>query len=260
MIIRSGIIISSLLLSLSAPAQNLLQGTWIDLTHAFNKSSVYWPTADMFEQTEVFAGHTEGGYYYSAYNFSAAEHGGTHLDSPIHFAEGGLTADQLPLEQLVGPGFIIDVAKQSAENVDYLVTAADIEAFEKAHGTLPKGAIVLLMTGRAGLYNDREQYMGTAERGEAAVAKLHFPGLSKEGASLLVARGINAVGIDTPSIDYGQSRDFAAHVELMTHNIPAFENVGDMSALPATGSTIIALPMKIEGGSGGPLRIVAHIE
>lgn len=260
MIIRSGIVISSLLLSLAAPAQDLSQGKWIDLTHAFNESSVYWPTADMFEQTEVFAGHTEGGYYYSAYNFSAAEHGGTHLDSPVHFAEGGLTADQLPIKQLVGPGFIIDVSQQSAENVDYQVTTADIEAFEKAHGILPKGAMVLLMTGRAGLYNDREQYMGTTERGEAAVAKLHFPGLSKEGASLLVARGINAVGIDTPSIDYGQSSDFATHVELMTHNIPAFENVADMSTLPATGSTIIALPMKIEGGSGGPLRIVAHIE
>ncbi|MFD1007235.1 MULTISPECIES: cyclase family protein [Oceanisphaera] len=260
MIIRSGIVISSLLLSLSAPAQDLSHGKWIDLTHAFNENSVYWPTADMFKQTEVFAGHTDGGYYYSAYNFSAAEHGGTHLDSPIHFAEGGHTADQLPVEQLVGPGFVIDVSKQSAENVDYLVTAADIEAFEKDHGALPKGAIVLLMTGRAELYNDREQYMGTAERGEAAVAKLHFPGLSKEGASLLVARGINAVGIDTPSIDYGQSSDFATHVELMTHNIPAFENVADMSALPATGSTIIALPMKIEGGSGGPLRIVAHIK
>ena len=74
-----------------------------------------------------------------------------------------------------------------------------------------------------------------------------------------VARKIGAVGIDTPSIDFDQSRDFAAHVELMTHNIPAFENVADMSALPATGSTIIALPMKIEGGSGGPLRIVAHM-
>ncbi|WP_417618363.1 cyclase family protein [Oceanisphaera sp.] len=260
MIIRSGILISSLLLSLPAVALDLSQGKWIDLTHSFNEHSVYWPTADMFQQTEVFAGQTEGGYYYSAYNFAAAEHGGTHLDSPIHFAEGGHSADQLPIEQLIGPGFVIDVSTQSAENVDYLVTAADIEAFEQTHGVLPKGAMVLLMTGRAGLYGDREQYMGTAERGAAAVAKLHFPGLSKEGARLLVARGIHGVGIDTPSIDYGQSTDFAAHVELMTHNIPAFENVADMSALPATGSTIIALPMKIEGGSGGPLRIIAHIE
>ena len=118
---------------------------------------------------------------------------------------------------------------------------------------------MLLNTGRAGLYSDREAYMGTAERGEAAVAKLHFPGLGKDGAELLVARGIGAVGIDTPSIDHGQSKNFETHVALMTNDIPAFENVADMSALPPTGATIVALPMKIEGGSGGPLRIVAHV-
>jgi kynurenine formamidase len=101
--------------------------------------------------------------------------------------------------------------------------------------------------------------MGTAERGAEAVAKLHFPGLGTEGAELLIERGIDAVGIDTPTIDNGQSADFATHVALMTHNIPAIENVADMAELPPTGATIIALPMKIEGGSGGPLRIVAHV-
>ena len=118
---------------------------------------------------------------------------------------------------------------------------------------------MLLNTGRAVLYPDREKYMGTAERGAEAVPKLHFPGLSKQGAELLVKRGIGAVGIDTPSIDYGQSQGFEAHVMLMANNIPAFENVADMSDLPPTGATIIALPMKIEGGSGGPLRIIAHV-
>ncbi len=240
-----------------ASAQDITKGTWVDLTHPFNEESVYWPTAQTFTKTEVFHGHTQGGWFYAAYNFAAAEHGGTHMDSPIHFAEGANTTDQVPIEQLIGPGFVIDVTRQAAEDVDYLVTAADIEAFEAEHGRLPEGAIVLLNTGRADLYPDRKAYMGTDERGEAAVAKLHFPGLSAEGAALLVERGIAAVGIDTPSIDYGQSKDFAAHVELMTHNIPAFENVADMSALPPTGSSIIALPMMIEGGSGGPLRIVA---
>ena len=101
--------------------------------------------------------------------------------------------------------------------------------------------------------------METDERGAVAVAKLHFPGLSERAAALLVARKIGAVGIDTPSIDRGQSKTFAAHVRLMTNNIPAFENVADMSALLPTGTTIIALPMKIEAGFGGPLRIVAHV-
>ena len=157
------------------------------------------------------------------------------------------------------PGIVIDVSDQAAADVDYRVSAADLEAFEAQHGAVPAGAIVLLNTGRAGLYPDRATYMGTAERGAQAVADLHFPGLGTDGAALLIARGIGAVGIDTPSIDYGQSTDFATHVALMTHNIPALENVADMNALPPTGSTIVALPMMIEGGSGGPLRIVAHV-
>ncbi len=257
----SRIAAASLAALLAAPAfsQDLGSGRWIDLTHPFNADSVYWPTAQMFEKETVFEGRTEGGWYYSAYNFAAAEHGGTHLDAPIHFAQGAPTADRIPVEQLIGPGIVIDVRAKVGKDVDYRVSAADIAAFEAEHGRIPEGAIVLLNTGRASLYPEREAYMGTAERGAEAVRKLHFPGLGKDGATLLVARGIGAVGIDTPSIDYGQSPDFATHVELMSHGIPAFENVADMSALPATGATIIALPMKIEGGSGGPLRIVAHL-
>jgi len=245
--------------TLPAGGQELSGGRWIDLTHPFNAESVYWPTAKMFEKELVFAGHMHAGFYYSAYNFSAAEHGGTHMDAPIHFAEGARTADQVPVDQMIGPGVVIDVTGQVEADVDYLVTPEDLEAHERAHGQIPEGAIVLINTGRASLYPDRETYMGTAERGEAAVAKLRFPGLSKAGAELLVARKIGAVGIDTPSIDYGRSTLFEAHVALMTNNIPAFENVADMSALPLTGATIIAMPMKIEGGSGGPLRIVAHL-
>ncbi len=250
---------AALILAFPAFAQDLSGGRWIDLTHPFNADSVYWPTEKMFEKEVIFEGETPGGWYYTAYNFSAAEHGGTHLDAPIHFAEGGNTADEVPVERMIGPAFVIDVSTQAAADVDYQASAADIEAFETEHGQLPEGAIVLIRTGRASLYPDRAAYMGTAERGEAAVAKLHFPGLGKDGAELLVARGIDAVGIDTPSIDHGQSTSFETHVELMTNNIPAFENVADMSELPATGATVIALPMKIEGGSGGPLRIVAHL-
>jgi kynurenine formamidase len=242
-----------------AYAQDISNGRWLDLTHPFNEASVYWPTAESFTKTEVFHGHTPGGWFYTAYNFAAAEHGGTHIDAPIHFAESGNTVDQVPLDRLVGPGYVIDVSEQAEKDVDYQVSAADIEKFEAEHGQIPEGAIVLLRTGRASLYPDREKYMGTAERGEGAVAKLHFPGLGTDGAELLIERGIGAVGLDTPSIDYGQSKDFSTHVALMTNNIPAFENVADMSDLPPTGSTIVALPMKIEGGSGGPLRIVAHV-
>ena len=257
MLFRIAVLAASFMLP--AQAQDLSSGRLVDLTHPFNEQTVYWPTARMFEKTEVFKGRTAGGFFYSAYNYSAAEHGGTHMDSPIHFADGTNTTDQVPISQLIGPGFVIDVSAQVSQNVDYQVTAVDIRKFETEHGSIPEGAIVLIRTGRASLYPDREAYMGTAERGSEAVPDLHFPGLSLGGAKLLVFRGIGAVGLDTPSIDYGQSTDFATHVELMTHNIPAFENVADMSELPPTGITIIALPMKFEGGTGGPLRIVAHI-
>ncbi len=256
---RTAILAAILLYSGTALAQDISKGRWIDLTHAFNKDTVYWPTAKMFRKTEVYRGLTPGGWFYSAYNFAAAEHGGTHMDSPIHFADRTRSTDQVPLGQLIGPGFVIDVSRQVRANVDYLIGADDIRAFEAKHGRLPAGSIVLLNTGRATLYTDRKAYMGTDERGAEAVAKLHFPGLSERAAALLVDRKIGAVGIDTPSIDRGQSKTFASHVRLMTNNIPAFENVADMSGLPPTGATIIALPMKIEGGSGGPLRIVAHV-
>lgn len=250
---------AALLMAPAISAQDMSQGNWVDLTHVFNEKSIYWPTAEPFRKTEVFHGHTPGGWFYSAYNFAAAEHGGTHIDAPIHFAEGGRTVDQVPVSQLIGPGFIIDVSRQAAADVDYLVAIADIEAFESKYGPIPAGAIVLIHTGRARLYADPAAYMGTTARGPDAVAKLRFPGLSSSAAAFLVRRNIKAVGIDTPSIDRGQSKRFEAHVELMSHNVPAFENVGDMSMLPPTGTTIIALPMKIEGGSGGPLRIIAHV-
>lgn len=259
MALRLGLLVATALVASAVSAQDISHGRWVDLTHAFNDRSIYWPTAEPFKKTTVFHGHTAGGWFYSAYNFSAAEHGGTHIDAPVHFAEGARTVDQLPVSQLIGPGCVIDVSRQAAADVDYLVSVADIQAFEAAHGQIPEGAIVLLNTGRARLYANPGAYMGTTDRGADAVAKLHFPGLSQSAAAFLVRRRIKAVGIDTPSIDRGQSKAFEAHVELMTHNIPAFENVGDMSSLPPVGSTIIALPMKIEGGSGGPLRIVAHV-
>jgi kynurenine formamidase len=260
-VIFPGILLAAfaIFLACSASAQDISKGRWIDLTHAFNEKTIYWPTAETFHKDKVFYGPTPGGWFYAAYNYSAAEHGGPHMDSPIHFAEGANTTEQVPLSRLIGPGVVIDVTGQVAQNVNYQVSAADIAAFEAAHGKIPEGAIVLLNTGRAKLYPDALMYMGTAERGPDAVAKLHFPGLGPDAAALLVQREIGAVGIDTPSIDHGQSKTFATHVELMTNNVPAFENVGDMSELPPTGSTIIALPMKIDGGSGAPLRIVAHV-
>ncbi len=231
----------------------------IDLSHSYSPETVYWVTAKEFAMDTVFAGKTDKGYYYSAYNFETAEHGGTHIDAPVHFAEGAQTVDQLPLENLVGSAIKIDVSKNALNNPDYLITINDIRAWEEKHSMeIPKGSIVLLQTGFSTYYPNKVKYMGTNERGEQAVELLHFPGLSSEAAMWLVEnRNINSIGIDTPSIDYGQSTHFKSHVALMTNNIPAFENLTNLDQLPEKDFTIVALPMKIKGGSGSPLRIIA---
>lgn len=235
-------------------------GRLVDLTHPFSEETIYWPTAKSFTLEKVADGITPGGYYYAANNFSAAEHGGTHIDAPIHFSQGGFTSDQIPLEQLVGAAIVVDVSAAAATNRDYQVSNADFEAWEHAHGQIPDKAIVLLRTGYGKFWPNREQYLGTSEFGEEAVANLHFPGLHPEAANWLVHnRKISAIGLDTPSIDYGQSTLFESHVTLFSANVPAFENVANLEQVPITGATVIALPMKIKGGSGGPLRMIAIV-
>ena len=234
-------------------------GRWVDLTHAFSDSSVYWPTDTVgFEHEELAYGPTEGGWFYSSYRYGGAEHGGTHLDAPIHFAEGREASDQIPLSKLIGPASVVDVSDRAT--ADYLVSIGDLTAWESAHGQIPDGAILLVRTGWDDRYADRTAYLGTDLIGPQAVPQLHFPGLAPEAAQWLVDnRSIAAFGLDTPSIDYGQSPDFRVHVILLAENIPGFENVANLAALPPTGAFVVALPMKIEGGSGGPLRIVAFV-
>jgi kynurenine formamidase len=233
-------------------------GRLIDLTHPFSSETIYWPTAKPFTFEKVSDGVTPGGYYYAANNFSAAEHGGTHLDAPIHFAAGKNTADQIPLEQLTGPAVVIDVTASATANADYQIQISDIEAWETKNGRIPDSSIILLRTGWDSRWPDPKTYLGTSKVGPDAVAELHFPGLDPKTAQWIVAnRRVDSIGIDTPSIDYGQSTMFETHQTLFKANIPAFENVANLGQLPVTGSIVIALPMKIKGGSGGPLRIVA---
>jgi len=234
-------------------------GRWVDLTHSFSESTIYWPTDTVgFQLEELASGPTEGGWFYSSYSLTSAEHGGTHLDAPIHFSEGGLTADAIPLAGLIGEAAVVDVSDRVS--ADYLVSVEDLAAWEEQYGQLPDGGILLLRTGWGTRWSDRSSYLGTPLVGAKAMPALHFPGLGPEAARWLVDnRGIVAVGIDTPSIDYGQSADFRSHVILYSENLSGFENVANLEALPATGAFVVALPMKIEGGSGGPLRIVAFI-
>ena len=233
--------------------------SWVDLSHDFSAQTIYWPTAKPFELEVVSAQQTPAGYYYAANNFSAAEHGGTHLDAPIHFAEGKWTTDQIPIERLAGQAIVVDVQSGADSSADYRVDPAAIEGWEQEHGAIQPNSIVLFRTGWARRWPDRAAYLGTGRTGPEAVSELHFPGIDSVAAQWLVDRKVKAVGIDTPSIDYGQSTGFPTHRLLFASNIPAFENVANLDQVPPRGSFVIALPMKIKGGSGGPLRIVALV-
>ena len=239
-------------------ALQLTEGNWIDLTHDFDSHSVYWPTNKSFSKDTVAYGINDQGYFYASFIYTAEEHGGTHFDAPLHFSESGKTVEQIPLSQLMGPGVVVDVSEKALANRDYLVSTEDFLDWERSHGNIPAGAIVLLYTGFGKFWPDLEAYTGTFMTGAEAVPHLSFPGLSPEAATWLVEnRQIHAIGLDTPSIDYGQSKDFMAHRILCAANLTIYENIANLHLLPPIGSFVMALPMKIKGGSGAPLRIVA---
>jgi kynurenine formamidase len=244
-----------------ALAEIIATGKWIDLTYSFSKETLYWPSVTTpFSLDTVFHGKTAGGYFYSAYSYGAPEHGGTHLDAPVHFAEGKHAADEIPIDQLCGNALVIDVSKKVSTNRDYLISIDDVLNWEKENGKIPDGAILLFKTGFGKYYPDATQYLGTNEKGPEGIAKLHFPGIDPSLSEWLVKnRNIKAVGLDTASVDFGQSKDFKTHQILYAANIAGFENVGNLDLLPARGSYVIALPMKIKGGSGAPLRIIAWV-
>lgn len=241
-----------------SPATVFPSGPLVDLSHAYDGQTIAWPTSEQFRLEKVADGVTEQGYYYAANNFFSAEHGGTHIDAPIHFAKGRRTVDQIPLDQLTGPAAVVDVSTASERDADHLITTADLEQWEQANGRFPDGSIILLRTGFSTRWPDAVRYLGTSERGAAAVPKLHFPGLHPDAARWLVEnRSIDAIGIDTASIDRGQSTQYESHRILTDRDIPAFENLTNLDRLPARGAYLVALPMKIGGGSGGPLRAIA---
>jgi kynurenine formamidase len=253
--VATGIIVPLVWLSLAAAAA-LDENKVVDLTYPFDEHTIYWPTAKPFHLEVVAAGEAPGGYWYAANNICLAEHGGTHMDAPLHFARGKRAADEVPIQQLIGPAVVIDVRAQAAQNPDYRLSVADLEAWEQRHGRIPPGAIVIMWSGWGERWPDKKRYLGTDQPGD--VANLHFPGFSREAATFLISqREIDAIGVDTPSIDYGQSQDFIVHQIVSDANKPGLENIAHLEKLPPVGATLIALPMKIAKGSGGPVRIVA---
>jgi kynurenine formamidase len=229
---------------------------WVDLTHAFDEKTLYWPTSPsgFVLKTDVHQ-EEDAGFFYQSNSFQMAEHTGTHLDAPRHFAKDHPTAAQVPLERLIAPAVVVDLPVDAEKDRDATLQPRHLEAFEAAHGRIAPGTIVLVRTGWSRYWPDRKQYFGDDTLGDAS--RLHFPGISPEGAQGLVERQVAAVGIDTASLDAGPSRDFRAHQVLMKADIPGFENVTHLEQLPPRGAFVVALPMKIGEGTGGPLRIIA---
>ena len=238
---------------------NLTDVRIVDLTYPFDEHTIYWPTSpSSFQLTRLHYGKTDAGYFYAANSFCTPEHGGTHLDAPIHFAEGRRTIDQIPIRQLIGPGIVIDVSRQASANPDYRLSTDDVRRWEAEYGLISGNAIVLLRTGWGKRWIDRKRYLGDDTPGDAS--HLHFPSYGKDAAEFLVKdRKVAALGVDTASIDYGPSSDFIVHQIANAANVPGLENLANLGELPPLGAWIIALPIKIAGGSGGPLRIVALI-
>jgi kynurenine formamidase len=262
----SALFVLSLAVALAAAAArpagsglDLSRARVVDLTHPFDEKTIYWPNSpSTFKLNRLADGATEGGYYYRMNSFCAPEHGGTHLDAPSHFARDGWASDQIPISRLVARAVVIDVSKQASSDADYRLTSQDVRSFEKRNGEVPAGAIVLLRTGWGSRWPDRKRYLGDDTPGETS--HLHFPSYGKEAAELLVReRKVAALGLDTASIDHGPSKDFIVHQIAGAANVAGLENLANLDQLPETGAWIVALPMKIAGGSGGPLRAIALV-
>ncbi|KAF0297896.1 Kynurenine formamidase [Amphibalanus amphitrite] len=245
---------------------SLEAGEWIDLSYTFDSTALYWPGELAFNLTPTSKGQQEF-YWYEANTFSASEHGGTHMDAPAHFWKGGWTLDQIPVERLVANAALIDIEDRSQKDPDSILTPDDLADWKRQHGSFQYPTILLVRTGNAKYWSDSERYFGfqngTAIEKESdgpATPELHFPGVGVEAARLLADDpAVVGVGIDTPSMDPGNSKTFPTHVILYAANKFGVENVGDMSRVPATGATILALPMKIGGGSGGPCRVLVRL-
>jgi kynurenine formamidase len=225
----------------------------VDLTYAVNDKGVPWPGDDRWFEAKVNASVEKQGYF--TRSFWMLEHYGTHLDAPAHFPPGKTTVDQIPVKRLFGPAVVLDVRAEADRDADYRLSVGCVEGWEKEHGRIPAGAIVLMRTGWSTRWPDVKRY-----RNQDAQGRMHFPGFSVEAVKLLIERKASGLGIDTLSVDYGPSADFPVHHLGLGADIYNLENLADLSDVPEAGASLIVAPIKLEGGSGGPVRVFAVME
>jgi len=224
----------------------------VDLTHPLSISSPYWPNDDgtPYEYDTLFA-HPDGS---PAMGFiHAPEHFGTHLDAPIHGGENQPSVDQLTAMDLFGPAVVINVDEKCASNPDYVLSLQDIMDHETIHGEIGNGSIVIMYTGWSKKWEDYESFKNQDDEG-----KMHFPGFSKEAAEFLITnRDILGIGIDTFSVDAAMADGFPVHGIVNGAGKYHLESMANLHEMNPVGTYLIVAPIKIEGGSGGPVRIFA---
>jgi kynurenine formamidase len=227
-------------------------GKVLDLTHTLSPTFPIWPGPKNIpiKVTNV-ARVANDGYY--ANRWELVEHHGTHLDAPAHFAAEGLTAERLDASSLVVPGAVIDLRERVRKNADAVVTVDDLKAWEKKHGRLPKGCGVFLNAGWDAKAGNAKAFLGQDRSGT-----LHFPGFSKEAAAFLLDdRQVAGLAVDTLSLDFGASKDFAVHKLWLGAGKWGLECVANLSKLPPAGATVFVGAPKVIGASGGPTRAIA---
>jgi kynurenine formamidase len=224
----------------------------IDLSYAISDQLVPWPGDEKWFAAESHATIERNGYF--TRSFWMLEHYGTHLDAPAHFAPGKATVDEIPVKHLFGPAVLIDVRGDGAQDADYQVPPQRVAAWERAHGRIPEGAIVLLRTGWAARWPDAQRY-----RNQDTQGIMHFPGFSAGAAALLIERKVSGLGCDTMSVDHGASGDFAVHHMALGAGLYHLENLTNLGDVPETGAYLVVAPIKLQGGSGGAVRVFAIV-
>jgi kynurenine formamidase len=227
----------------------------VDLTHSLNDHSPNWEGTEQSPFHAQELGNIEKDGYYSRI-FTTQEHYGTHLDAPAHFMKGMWTVDQIPAERLVRPLVVLNVRAKASGHPDYEVSVQDIADWEGQHGEIPSGAVVMAYTGWDDRWNSHQAFRNVAADGVP-----HFPGFSLEAATFLVkTRNAVGLGIDTMSIDPGASTTYPVHEFTAKESVYQLENVANLGLAPPAGATIVVAPIKLEDGSGGPVRLLALVK
>ncbi len=224
---------------------NLKDFTWVDLTHALSSEIPFWEDQCGF-QHQVMKDYADSTteVKFRVQKFDMLGGIGTHMDAPAHCIPDAKTIDAISLEQLIIPGSVIDVSSHSHEN--YQVTPDDIFKFEHKNGIIPKGSLVIFHTGWGKWWNQPKKYRNN----------LVFPSIAKETAKLLLDRHITGIGIDTLSPDLATS-EFPVHQLMLEAGKYIIENVANVDRLPPVGSWVFVLPIKVQGGTEAPVRLVA---